>query len=85
MEKFTSVNFLHISAIRKDEQSKDKSKLKLHCLVCTTGDANFGKPRQVLHNVLNSQAVIRALEKILSRFCIYVVSTFSKTQETTQC
>lgn len=85
MEKFTSVNFLHKSTICKDEQSKDKSKLKLHSLVFTTGDANLGKPRQVLHNVLNSQAVIRALDKILSRFCIYVVSTFSKTQETTQC
>lgn len=45
MEEFTSVNFLHISAIRKDEQSKDKNKVKLHSLVCTNAHANLGKPR----------------------------------------
>ena len=85
MEMFTSVNLLHMSAIRKDEQSKDRNKLQLHSLVCTTGDVNFGKPRQVLHNVLNSQAVITAFDQVSSRFCIYVVSTFGQTQEMTQC
>ena len=85
MEKFTSVNLLHISAIHKDEQSKNKNKLQLHSFVCTTGDANSGKPRQVLHNVLNSQAVIRALDQVSSRFCIYVLSSFGQTQEMTQC